>query len=65
MVREQRDGGKGAKVQGTVVREQREKTKNGQMGDQRFGDDCSVGQECGISRREARLYSGGIHVGGV
>ena len=24
-----------------------------------------VGQECSISRRRARLYSGGIRVGGV
>ena len=24
-----------------------------------------VGRECSISRGEARLYSGGIHVGGV
>ena len=24
-----------------------------------------VGRECSISRRRARLYSGGMHVGGV
>ena len=24
-----------------------------------------VGRECSISRRKARLYSGGMHVGGV
>ena len=24
-----------------------------------------VGRECSISRRRGRLYSGGIHVGGV
>ena len=33
------------------------------MGDKRFGDEG--GQECCISRKEAKLYSGGIHVGGV
>ena len=29
------------------------------------GLDTRVGRECSISRRGARLYSGGIHVGGV
>ena len=29
------------------------------------GLNTSVGQECSISRVGARLYSGGIHVGGV
>ena len=24
-----------------------------------------MGRECSISRRKARLYSGGVHVGGV
>ena len=46
-----------------VVRGQREKTQNGQMGNKRFGH--RVGGECSISRGGARLYSGGIHVGGV
>ena len=29
------------------------------------GLEMMVGRECSISRRGARLYSGGIHVGGV
>ena len=29
------------------------------------GLETRVGLECSISRREARLHSGGIHVGGV
>ena len=29
------------------------------------GLETRVGRECSISRRRARLYSGGIHVGGV
>ena len=43
-----------------MVRGQREKIQNGSTGD-RFEDE--VGREC--SRQRARLYSGGIHVGGV
>ena len=48
--------------QGAVVREQREKIQNGQMRDRRFGDD---GARVQLSRGEARLYIGGIHVRGV
>ena len=29
------------------------------------GLETRVGRECSISRQRARLYSGGIHVGGV
>ena len=29
------------------------------------GLETRVGRECSINRRGARLYSGGIHVGGV
>ena len=34
-----------------------------EMGDRRFGD--GVTRECSIGRGGARLYSGGIRVGGV
>ena len=46
-----------------MVRRQREKIKNGQMGVR--GLKTRVGQECSISRQRARLYSGGIHGEGV
>ena len=46
--------------QGTVVKGQREKIKNGQMGIRDLK--TRVGRECSISRVGARLYSGGIHV---
>ena len=44
------------------VRGQRDKIQNGQMGIR--GLETRVGRECSISRG-GRLYSGGIHVGGV
>ena len=34
---------KGSQEQGTVVREQREKMRNGQMRDKRFGDQGGAG----------------------
>ena len=45
-----------------MVRGQREKIQNGQRG---ISWKMRVGWECSISRRRARLYSGGICVGGV
>ena len=55
---------KESQEQGTVVRRQREKIQNGQTGIR--GLETRVGQECCISRGGGgRLYSGGIHVGGV
>ena len=50
-------------MQGTVVRGRREKIYNGQMGDKRFGDEG--GARVQHQLRGGRLYSGGIHVGGV
>ena len=46
-----------------MVRRQREKIQNGQTGDKMFEDE--VGEGVHISKRRARLYSGGIRVGGV
>ena len=46
-----------------MVRGQREKMYNGQMGDKSLK--MRVGRECIISSRKARLYSGDVHVGGV
>ena len=46
-----------------MMKGQREKIQNGQTGDKKFENEG--GRECNISREGARLYSGGIHVGGV
>ena len=46
-----------------MVRGQRKKYRMGRQGIRCLK--TRVGRECSISRRRARLYSGGIHVGGV
>ena len=46
-----------------VVRGQREKIQNGQMRDKKSGD--KGGARLQYQQRGPRLYSGGIHVGGV
>ena len=46
-----------------VVREQRETIQNGQTGIRDLK--TRVGRERSISKWRARLYSGGIHVGGI
>ena len=45
------------------MRGQSEEIQNEQIGDKNLK--TRVGRECSISRRRARLNSGGIHVGGV
>ena len=54
---------KDSQEQGTVVRGRGRKHIMGRWGIR--GLETRVGRECSISRGEARLYSGGIHVGGV
>ena len=56
---------KNSQDQGTVVRGQREKILNRLTGDKIRDLKTRVGRECSISRRRARLYRGGIHVGGA
>ena len=46
-----------------MVRGQSEEILNGPTGDKSLK--TRMGRECSISRQGARLYSGGIHVGGV